>query len=261
MASSEESDEEFERSLLASAEGDEPAVGSNERAYAHFVAAAGLLATGAGVAARNHAAAQVAARSAKLAFGSKCALVGVLGGSALTFAWFGGAPPAPTIDARASASASTSASVTEPSASVVAAVASAPTSAPPPSPAVVAQADAATRARWIEARTPRPTPPLAAASPSAPNAEASSLSAEIASLDRARAALATSPHEALALVARYRQAFPRGKLRPEADVLAIEAHAANGETARATAAAAAFLRAHPNAPQRDRVIELTHGPR
>jgi hypothetical protein len=259
MASIEESDEEFERSLLASAEGDEPAVGSNERAYAHFVAAAGLLATGAGVAARNHAAAQVAARSAKLAFGSKCALVGVLGGSALTFAWFGGAPPAPSLDARASAS--VPALVIPPSASVVAAVAAAPTSAPPPPPAAVARADAATPAPSIEARAPRSTPPLAAASPSAPSAEASSLSAEVAALDRARAALVTSPREALALVARYRQAFPRGKLRPEADVLAIEAHAANGETARAAAAAAAFLHAHPNAPQRDRVLELTQAPR
>jgi hypothetical protein len=62
--------------------------------------------------------------------------------------------------------------------------------------------------------------------------------------------------EALNLLARYLRSFPKGKLVPDAEVMAIEAHAAKGDCARVVREVTRFLQRHPRAPQRTRVEQL-----
>jgi outer membrane protein assembly factor BamD (BamD/ComL family) len=100
---------------------------------------------------------------------------------------------------------------------------------------------------------PAPTPPVSL--PSAVRAaKSSSLPEQVSSLDRARVALNSGdPGAALAEIARYRSAWPRGVFLTEASVLEIEALAKRGEVALASRRAQAFVTAHPDSPQVERV--------
>jgi outer membrane protein assembly factor BamD (BamD/ComL family) len=85
----------------------------------------------------------------------------------------------------------------------------------------------------------------------------SSLPAETAALDRARAALNLGQASVgLAELARYEAAFPRGMLRPESMVLKVEALVMAGDRARARELALAFIAAHPQSPHTGRLRSL-----
>src|SRR5262249_8668637 len=118
----------------------------------------------------------------------------------------------------------------------------APAGAPPPSSApsaVIATASATTppaashsAAPEVAARaSPAPLPPMphgSMAAPSStssapPDAEVDMLAQEVALLDRARAALASSPAQALALADEHAARFPHGKLGMEREMVAIDA--------------------------------------
>ncbi len=131
-----------------------------------------------------------------------------------------------------------------------------PLAAPPPPP--VAPRPPPSR-RTASAATPpldlAPPSPRAPA-PAAPRA-ASTLVAETAKLEAARAALQTNdPTRALTALDDYGSAFPRGVLAPEATVLRVEALARRGGAADRAAAqrlGEAFLREHPASPLCERV--------
>lgn len=83
---------------------------------------------------------------------------------------------------------------------------------------------------------------------------ASSLAAEVASLDAARAALASGEAQsAHALLQAHEGQFKTGLLGPEAQVLAIEVLAQSGQYEKAIARAEAFLATNPASPHRARV--------
>lgn len=88
-------------------------------------------------------------------------------------------------------------------------------------------------------------------------AHASSLPEQVQSLDRARVALGSGDAgTALAEIAHYRQAWPNGVFLTEASVLEIEALAKRGESALAAQRAQAFVEAHPDSPQAERLRAL-----
>jgi len=99
---------------------------------------------------------------------------------------------------------------------------------------------------------------LGVATKRAPNAgSSSSLSEQVASLDRARVALNSGDaNGALHEIALYRSNWPRGVFLTEASVLEIEALAKRGDRAAAAARAAAFVEAHPDSPQTERLRAL-----
>jgi hypothetical protein len=83
---------------------------------------------------------------------------------------------------------------------------------------------------------------------------ATQLAKEVEALDLARrAALAHEPARVLALLDAYQREFPRGALRPEAQVLRLEALAASGQTDRARNLAHRLLNADPTGPLAERV--------
>lgn len=86
---------------------------------------------------------------------------------------------------------------------------------------------------------------------------ASRLAREVAALDAARAALAIGAGQrALRQIERYRVEFPDGELAADAEAVAIEALAAEGEHGALAAAARRFLARHPRDPHAARVREL-----
>jgi hypothetical protein len=83
------------------------------------------------------------------------------------------------------------------------------------------------------------------------------LAEQVQSLDRARVALGTGDAgAALIEIAHYRNAWPQGVFLTEASVLEIEALALRGERSLAAARAAAFVAAHPDSPQAERLRRL-----
>lgn len=85
----------------------------------------------------------------------------------------------------------------------------------------------------------------------------SSLSEQVRSLDRARVALgAGDSSAALVEIAHYRKTWPEGVFLTEASVLEIEALAKRGERSLAAARAQAFVAAHPDSPQAERLRTL-----
>jgi hypothetical protein len=104
---------------------------------------------------------------------------------------------------------------------------------------------------------PVPTASTLAAAPRASADSASSLAAELASLERARAALAAGrATDALALLDDHAARFPRGVLSTEAVVLRIDALLRAGRRANADALARQFLAANPTSPYAPRVRSL-----
>lgn len=134
-------------------------------------------------------------------------------------------------------------------------------------PAISQPAAAGTDARAPEASAEPPpaanTPLEAAVASAAPAAppRASPLTAEIASLDRARRAIsARDAARALRELDRHGAEFPAGVLGPEATVLRIEALVLAGQRASARALADALLKSPANAAHATRVESLLRRP-
>jgi TolA-binding protein len=91
-------------------------------------------------------------------------------------------------------------------------------------------------------------------------ANGSILAAEVSRIDAARSASTGGANdEAIRLIERYHQDFPKGALAPDADVVALEAVAAKGDKAEITRRAALFLSRYPADPHAARVKWLaTH---
>jgi hypothetical protein len=127
-------------------------------------------------------------------------------------------------------------------ASQVVAVSAPVESVEPPAPAVTV------------AQSPEPS---AASSAKAPHvAETPSALDEVTLLERAEDALATSPAHALALCDQDASLFPRGLLRQEAEVIAIDALVRLGRHAEADARAASFRKAYPTSTHQRRIDML-----
>ena len=223
----------FERELLRSWDLEQP----SEAARAGALAAVGLAAGAAG--------------AAKVAAGATLAPKGIwLGGALLKWALLGvfgvGAAGAAFVYAHGRRAAS------PPDAPAQGAVVE--PSAPPQAPALpevsaVAPAPVTTAAPSLVVAAPHPSKHATPAS--------SALAEQVATLDRARAALAsgdaaTALHEIAACEARY----PRGALVEEAEVLRIEALLAEGDRAAAARVGARFLSAHPSSPHAAHVRAL-----
>jgi hypothetical protein len=98
--------------------------------------------------------------------------------------------------------------------------------------------------------TPAAMPPVPATPPAPTRASApagSALRAELLALDAVRSRLADRDFEnALSLLTSYFRSFPRGHLRPEAEVLRIDAFAKAGQMTSAKKYAQEFVRRYPN---------------
>ncbi len=118
-----------------------------------------------------------------------------------------------------------------------------PESAPPPVAGVAAHAE--------PARAPSQRAERTAAQ------RASRLAREVAALDAARASLAIGAAQStLRQIEHYRAEFPDGELAADAEVVAIEALAAEGDHAALALAARRFLDRYPRDPHAPRVREL-----
>jgi hypothetical protein len=139
-----------------------------------------------------------------------------------------------------------------------------------PTPQLSSPASALTSAVTANAAAAPALPPVAAVVPKlalvqngassqsvARAAKASSLPEQVLSLDRARVALNSGDASAaLAEIAHYRSAWPRGVFLTEASVLEIEALAKRGQVVLAGMRAQAFVTAHPDCPQAERLRAL-----
>lgn len=97
--------------------------------------------------------------------------------------------------------------------------------------------------------------------PSAESEARSDLATEVARIETARTTAALGDYdEAIRLVDRYHREFPRGALAPDADVVALEATAAQRDTAETARRAALFLSRYPNDPHSARVRWLAVHP-
>jgi hypothetical protein len=122
-------------------------------------------------------------------------------------------------------------------------------------------------AQGVEAREPasgdattRAERPAAGQERSArPSGSPASFSDEVALVERARAELEHRPRTALALSRQYRREYPGGQLQLECEAIHIEALWRMGRRGPARRAAAAFLRAHPQAPYVDRIRPIAEG--
>ncbi len=112
----------------------------------------------------------------------------------------------------------------------------------------------------IEAPAPTPPEPVIDTAPEARPAPAEARSegpTEGALLLAARVALRTEhPARALALTTQHETRFPRGTMREERDVIAIEALMQLGERGRAERRKDAFLQRYPSSPYRARIDAL-----
>jgi hypothetical protein len=114
--------------------------------------------------------------------------------------------------------------------------------APPP--------ESVRRRRALHRRRPVPE---AEPEPPEPGAVSSAVVLEHRQLREARRVLARDPAKALSLVREHERSFPHGALRPEREVIAIEALARLGRTDSARARAARFVERWPSSPYRHQV--------
>jgi len=248
-------DDEFERALRHSARRDAPAADATARAWSRFAVrlAASPVHESPGPVRAPLSVASPVRRFRNALATAKWVVLGAIGGSAVTFALVGrhAGPPARV------ASPGPPSSLRDPSANAAGQAAPSPRDALEPQPGAGSAS--------VSSVLPSPGPALARVAPPLPNVprrgvaapEASTLAAEVAALDAARGALdAGAPDDARTLLHRYLLDFPKGKLVPEAEVLAIEACAEKGDRLRVTREAARFLERYPNAPQRTRVQQL-----
>jgi len=163
-------------------------------------------------------------------------------------------PATPASAARAQASA-TSAKATAPAMAAPKPIPPKPmmpaTAAPKPMALVAPTAPAPTET------TPAAAPAAASAAPAVPAIDARRLVAEVAVLDRARAALRRGDAAgAAAALDEHARAFADGALLAEAELLRIEALAAAGDAAQARRRARDFLSRFPQSPLAKRLRSL-----
>jgi hypothetical protein len=102
-------------------------------------------------------------------------------------------------------------------------------------------------------RTPTPNPTSAPD----PSASASSMTAELATLETAHAALSSgNPARALSILDDYASRFPHASMAPEATVLRIDALTRAGDPSAAKRVADAFLVTNPQSPYAARIRSL-----
>ena len=250
------SDQEFERALLASARQDEPpaerSAEMTTQAWARFsarAAAIGDVVRGDLPRRESPSAAGGAVRGPRRIAGSvrwRWLMVGALGGSAVTGALVALRPsvlvPAPTAAAGGAAS-----PVTTPAAGVAAPAWTAPR---------IDQRPPVRHERRRNAHIDRDSlEPAAVAEPP------STLGAEVAALDAARAAAAGRQFdEALRLISRYHYDFPMGELAADAEVIAIEVLDAKNDRPAMTLRASRFVQQHPDDPHAARIRRLLGSP-
>ena len=131
---------------------------------------------------------------------------------------------------------------------------------PPPTQATARPVEAVPASATSSVQTP---PHTASGSPIglAPVPTTPSFSDELATLDRARAAIdVREPARALSILEGYRSRFPNGAMRPEAAMLRIEALEKAGDHPAAIRAADAFLESDPATPYAARVRSLVESP-
>ncbi len=246
----------FERTLLDSARGDGVSAEATEQAWRRF---SGLLAGAAVSAGGAHAATQSAAGAGLLSRlgAGKYLLLGALGGSALTFAWFGSQRVSQPSPMRVATPLTTLPSAVVPSQSSNGSV---PAAIPESAPAHAAPVRAPLARSSASARLHEPalTDHPRSTEPQSESAIApSTLSAEVAALDAARAASrAGAYNRALDLLGQYQADFPTGVLRADAEVASIEALYEKGERGQASRRAAEFLVQFPNDPHSTAVRRL-----
>jgi hypothetical protein len=128
-------------------------------------------------------------------------------------------------------------------------------------PAVPEQASETLEPKQDEATTPLPTVEQASPKRAPDSSRIDSLAAESALLAEARSRLrAGDPSGAEELLAKMQSRFPRGVLRQEREVLAIEVLTARGQTEAAKDRARAFVRAHPKSPHSEKLRRVLDGP-
>ncbi len=243
------SDQEFERALLASARQDEtPADTSAEmtaQAWARFSARA--LAVGDAVRADlPRGESPSAAGGARRTAGGvrwRWLLAGALGGGAVTGALVVALRPAVQVPA------------------LTAAAGGAAPPATAPSPGVAARAGTASRIDQRPAvrheRRRNVHVDRDSAEPTAVADPPSTLGAEVAALDAARAAAAGRQFdEALRLISQYHYDFPMGELAADAEVIAIEVLGAKNDRPAMTLRASRFVQEHPDDPHAARIRRL-----
>lgn len=241
----------FERNLLESAHCDAPAPGATERAWHRFATDAALLASlGAADTTPRGWLHSAAARTVKWT------LFGAVSGASLTAMWLH--PPASHPPAAESAMAAL------------------------PTPVVTVPDQGSMPALAVRAIAAESTPPAAndlprleASSTSPPRAGSAAvrprlrkrapedllLAREVAALDAARTALAVGANaSALRQIEQYHRDFPAGELSADADVVAIEALAAQGDVEGTRRAARRFLEQHAHDPHASRIRELVPAP-
>lgn len=246
------SDREFERALLASAKVDEsPAATSPEmtaQAWARFSARAAAF--GAALHGRvprsddaTGAAQATTARAAGV--GWRWLVVAALGGGAVTGAAFLLRAPQP-----AAPLGSVTSSAADARSRVAGAVAG---DAPPVLPA--SRSEARPPLRHDRRRNAQPDRALAEPAEAAP--PQTTLAAEVAALDAARAAAAGHRFdEALKLISLYHYDFPEGELAADAEVIAIEALRAEHDLPEMRRRASRFVQQHPDDPHTQRIKRL-----
>jgi hypothetical protein len=249
-------EQHFERALIESARADAPPAGAKDAAWDRFAAA---LAATAGVADADGPRAAAAADGGRLAaHGSalKWLVIGAIGGSALTAAVMATQrPPSVALPAAQQATPrslpAAPPSDRSPSAVSVGPAAHAPAVIAPPGAPV---ANPRARSRPAD-HVLRPV-----AAPAA-NSHAAALAAEVALLDSAlRANAAGAYRDALRIIDDYRRRFPTGELGIDADVIALDALAAEHEDDRVATDAARFLSRYPNDPHAAHVRALIDEP-
>jgi hypothetical protein len=138
--------------------------------------------------------------------------------------------------------------------------ASRPTTLAPP-PAVPEPESKTLEPKRDEATTPLPTVEPASPKRAPDPSRTDSLTAESALLAEARSRLrAGDASGAEELLTKMQARFPRGVLRQEREVLAIEVLTARGQTEAAKDRARAFVRAHPKSPHSEKLRRVLDGP-
>ena len=257
--------------LLASAKQDRPPKGSRRRAVLAAAAAAAASTKAASATATLSSAATTLGRWAVW----KWIAVGALGAGTVVAAKAVILPRPPdtsSIAAPQTLPASSPALRTRRDPATVSPLSSVSAQAPPPSP-VSTQADLASppevddtrsaaapvpppvveHAHVLQAQAPKVEPPKEALR----SAPSSALSAEIAAIDQAKRALASSDaEEALRRVDAYRAEFPGGMLAAEATGLCVQALARAGRHDEARAELARLRASHPDSPLLENLAQL-----
>jgi hypothetical protein len=241
-----EPDVAFERALFDSARHDGPSEDQKRAAYRSLLASGAFVAGGS--AALSHGRHLLGLGTAKVA---AWVATGALVGSGVTLALLDGGKPRETV--------ATAPTVVVPVPSVAMALPLAEPMRAPSDVLMEPSAVEATPSSSAAARASRNVKPPAVKSHvqsgAAERAPAeSTLSREVAALDRARSALWQSDFQStLRRVEAFHAEFPRSALAPDAESLAIEALRGLGDAHAAAGRAERFLLRYPNDPQAPRV--------